>query len=103
VRAERAYTFFERMHELWAERGYARPAPSWQDTAFSVTLVWITLFGDALFGPTARATVGLADDFETGRRFRRWMVERFEEARPPRAASGRRGRPRHARDADLIS
>jgi hypothetical protein len=121
------HALFERMHELWTERGYARlfaglilsgrkihrrmrgifqefaramhqhrvqrriedrrPAPAWEDTAFSITLVWITLFGDALFGSIARASVGLSDDFATGHRFRRWMADRFEEAGPPRAAS----------------
>jgi hypothetical protein len=71
-----------------ATRGYSLGSSSpWEDTAFSITLVWITLFGDALFGSIARASVGLSDDFATGHRFRRWMADRFEEAGPPRAAS----------------
>jgi hypothetical protein len=66
-----------------ATRGYSLGSSSpWEDTAFSITLVWITLFGSI-----ARASVGLSDDFATGHRFRRWMADRFEEAGPPRAAS----------------
>ncbi|MGH7818836.1 MAG: TetR/AcrR family transcriptional regulator [Candidatus Binatia bacterium] len=121
-RAERAQQMFERIHELFADRGYARlfaglllsrrkpqkrmkgvfgqfaramhdnrvkrriedgrPIPTWEETAFALTMVWIALFGDALFGPIARASVGLPDDAETGRKFRRWMAEAIEGVRP---------------------
>jgi len=52
--------FAQAMHQHRVKRRIegGRPAPSWEDTAFSITLVWITLFGDALFGPIARLTVG---------------------------------------------
>lgn len=138
ARAERAYEMFERIHRLFAGRGYARlfaglllsgrrlgapmrgifsefartmhenrirrrseagrPAPSWEETTFGLTLVWIALFGDALFGPIARATVDLPGDPETGRRFRRWMADSIEGNRPgapreaPRAGSTARRR-----------
>jgi AcrR family transcriptional regulator len=81
--------FAQAMHENRVKRRIedGKPAPSWEDTTFSLTMVWIALFGEALFGPIARATVGLADDFETGRRFRRWMAYRIEGLPAPGAAS----------------
>jgi AcrR family transcriptional regulator len=135
VRAERAYALFERVHELWTERGYARlfaalilsgrkverrmrgtfarfaraihenrvkrriedgrPAPSWDETVFGMTMIWITLFGDALFGSIARTAVGAGGDPATGRRFRRWLAENLEAFGSPSASrSGRTSRGR---------
>jgi len=62
-----------------------RPLPRREDTLFSITLVWVGLFGDALFGRSARLSVGLPDDAETTRRFRRWLADNAEGIRadPP--------------------
>jgi AcrR family transcriptional regulator len=94
--------FVRAMHENRVQRRTeaGRPSPSWEDTTFSLTTAWITLFGDALFGPIVRAAVDLPDDDDTNRRFRRWLAHRFEGASgAPMAAQDRpapRRRPRRS-------
>jgi hypothetical protein len=85
-------TFARAMHDNRVKRRIedGKAVPSWEETGFGLTMVWIALFGEALFGPIARATVGLPDDPETGRQFRRWMANAIEGVRPAGAASGTR-------------
>jgi len=87
--------FAREMHDSRVERRIEdrKPAPSWEDTVFTLTTAWVTVFGDSLFGPIARATVGLPDDAETGRRFHRWMADRVE-GYVPEATSVRHRRRR---------
>jgi AcrR family transcriptional regulator len=84
--------FARAMHDnrVRRRREDRRPAPSWEDTAFSLTFGWIALFGDALFGPIARAMVGLPSDSATGARFREWLARQIEGVGEP----GRLRRPR---------
>lgn len=69
----------------------ARQAPpAFEDSLFTILLVAIALFGDALLGAQMRASAGLAEDPEAGRRFRVWLARLLEEhmtrAGPPRGA-----------------
>jgi AcrR family transcriptional regulator len=85
------HEFTRAMHENRVGRRIedGKPPPSWEDTVFSLTLAWVTLFGEALFGPIARAAVGLPEDPEAGRRFLRWMADRIEGNRPSGARRAR--------------
>lgn len=51
-----------------------RPIPDLEETLFGMTLMIITLFGDALCGSIGRSMVGLPDDAETRQRFRLWLA-----------------------------
>jgi AcrR family transcriptional regulator len=55
-----------------------RPPPRMEDTLFAIVMVSVGLFGDALFGRYARLSLGLPDDAETVRRFRRWLADNAE-------------------------
>ncbi len=63
-----------------------RPPPEWDDTLFGVSMVLISLFGDALVGRLIRLSVGLPEDAATGRRFRHWMASMLELYQPHRVA-----------------
>jgi len=66
----------ERMHaaRMRAALGEGRPEPEFEDSLFASVLLSITVFGDALFGPVVRKSVGLGPEPATGRRFRQWLV-----------------------------
>jgi len=54
------------------------PPPAAEDTSFSVLLVGLALFGDALVGAVLRQSLGL-DDPQAAVRFRAWLARLLEE------------------------
>ncbi len=67
----------ERMHagRVRADLRAGRPAGDFEDTVFIAVLFATTVFGDALFGPLTRRSVGLRGAAAGARRFRRWLIE----------------------------
>ena len=75
-------TIIDAMHALRTARGKARrdgmrEAPH-QDTAFTVVLSALALFGQAIAGPTTFEAAGLARDAATEKRFRAWLADLLE-------------------------
>jgi AcrR family transcriptional regulator len=72
--------FARTLHEVRVQRRHedGHPAPSLEDTLFSITLVSVTLFGDALWGSHTRSMVGMDDDEETEQQFLRWLANLLE-------------------------
>jgi AcrR family transcriptional regulator len=60
-----------------AARAAASPGtpPSRDDTAFTVMLTFLALFGQALVGPATTAAAGLGRSPDVQARFRRWLAE----------------------------
>lgn len=73
-----------RRRAAWSGKG---PAPSYEDTQFSVMLAGVALVGDALLGDGIRASGGLAEDPDAARRFRAWFAGLLVDH-----LGGRRGR-----------
>lgn len=82
------------LHAARVERRRAegRSIPSLEDTLFGTATMMMTMFGDALMGPVVRAAVGLEDNEEVGRRFRRWMARGAEAYEPSTTPEPKRGR-----------
>jgi AcrR family transcriptional regulator len=96
----------ERMHagRVRANQRAGQPAGDFEDTVFMAVLFATTVFGDALFGPLTRRSMGLRGAAADARRFRRWLIDlvlgraggaplggsRVARTRARRAASRRR-------------
>jgi AcrR family transcriptional regulator len=55
------------------QRGADLPQPEFQDTLFSMLLLALALFGEALAGESLRASAGLGKNAASARRFREWL------------------------------
>jgi len=81
----------ERMHagRVRTNLPVGRPPGEVDDTLFVAVLLATLLFGDALFGPLIRRSLGLGSEKAAGR-FHRWLVETFDPGELERPARGRR-------------
>ena len=68
--------------EYWAEQGLGEPSA--EDTTFSVLLVALALFGEALLGDLLRESLGL-EGADSGERFRAWLARLLENHLAPAA------------------
>lgn len=77
--------FAQVVHALRSQRRAARgrSMTDLEDSLWGLTLIFVTLFGDALVGPHVRLAFGLPDDAESARRFRRWFAQVVEAYEPP--------------------
>jgi AcrR family transcriptional regulator len=60
--------------------------PAFEDTLFSILLVGVAMFGEAICGPQLRRRAGLGDDRDAARRFRKWLAELIGEHLEPKAS-----------------
>lgn len=66
-------------HALRLARTKSKDKPTLEDTAFTVALSSITLFGEAIIGADALEAAGLGNDPRTVKRFRRWFAKLLED------------------------
>lgn len=69
-----------------AHRSEQHGAAPYEDTLFSILLAALALFADAIAGDAMRASAGLGDDAEAGKRFRDWLAELLVEHVESRAS-----------------
>ncbi len=50
------------------------PVPALEDTAFTILLAFLALFGDSILGPELTRSAGLGDPARVGKRFRAWLA-----------------------------
>lgn len=68
-------TIAQMIHVRRVEQAKPGPAPSFDDTLFTVLLAGLALFGAAIAGDAFRASAGLPTDDESREKFLRWLSE----------------------------
>jgi AcrR family transcriptional regulator len=95
----------ERVHggHARARQRLGMTAPPFEESQFIALLLTLLVFGDALFGPFFRRSLGLKSDAATARRFRAWVARRAELQSPSVMRAGVRRRQHTADLAPAIS
>jgi len=78
-----------------------RPAADFEDTVFIAVLFATSVFGDALFGPLTRRTMGLRGTAAGARRFRRWLIDFVADRASRSPAEGTQPRQKARRAGDV--